>query len=231
MKTKCTTKATVLMLLGVLFSGLATTAFGQSKSELDDRVRKLMAQFESLQANAEARIPAEKLKKATGVIVMERSKGGFIVGFEQGFGVAMVKTNGDWSPFSFMSSQEGSFGAQIGGKTTFSVILLMNEAAPNRLLNPKVNFGGEAAGTGDSSSDGTGTSFTEENPVLMFGESKGLYGGAVVKGGSVSVDDKANQKYYGRFYSIRDILFKREVNPSETATEFARKLNEAAEGK
>jgi len=233
MKTKYRPTAALVLALApiMLVLGLATTTFAQAKSELDNRVRKLMAQFDSLQANAEARIPADKLKKAMGVIVMDRTKGGFIFGYEQGFGVAMVKNKGDWSPFSFMSSHEGSFGAQIGGKSTFCVFLLMNEGARDRLANPKVNFGGEAAGTGGSDSDRVGESFTEENPVLIFGESKGLYGGAVVKGGSVSADDKANEKYYGRFYSIKDILFDHKVKTSETATEFAKKLDEAAKGK
>ena len=67
--------------------------------------------------------------------------------------------------------------------------------------------------------------------MLVFGESKGLYGGAVVKGGSVAADDKANQKYYGQFYSTKDILFDTKVKPSETATEFAKKLDEAMKGK
>jgi lipid-binding SYLF domain-containing protein len=228
-KTRAALAATLATTLVIL--GLATPALAQSKSELDNRVRKLMSQFDSLQANSEARIPADKLEKAKGVIVMERTKGGFIVGYEQGFGVAMVKEKNKWSPFAFVNSHEGSFGAQIGGKSSFSVILLMNEAARDRLANPKVDFGGEAAGTGGSASGGVGDDFTEQHPVLVFGESKGLYGGAVVKGGSVAASDKANQNYYGQFYSIKDILFEKKVKPSETATEFAKKLNQAAKGK
>ena len=135
-------------LLTILFLGLAATTFAETKSELDDRVRKLMAQFDSLQANTEARIPADKLKKASGVILMERTKGGLVFGYEQGFGVAMVKNKGEWSPFAFMNSHEGSFGAQIGGKSTFCVILLMTEAARDRLIASKVDWGGEAGGTG-----------------------------------------------------------------------------------
>jgi SH3 domain-containing YSC84-like protein 1 len=218
-------------LLTILVLGLAATTMAQTKSELDNRVRKLMAQFDSLQDNAEARIPADKLNKALGVILMDRTKGGFIFGYEQGFGVAMVKSKGDWSPFAFMNSHEGSFGAQIGGKSTFCVILLLNEAARDRLTNPKVSFGGEAGGTGGSTSNGVGDNFTEEPPVLVFGESKGLYGGATIKGGSVAADDKANQNYYGQFYSIKDILFEKKVKPSETAAEFAKKLEGAAKAK
>jgi len=66
MKTKCRTTRGLLMTLAqtVLVLGLATTAFAQTKDELDNKVRKLMSQFDSLQANTDARIPAEKLKKA-----------------------------------------------------------------------------------------------------------------------------------------------------------------------
>jgi SH3 domain-containing YSC84-like protein 1 len=217
--------------LTMLFLGLAATTFAETKSELDDRVRKLMAQFDSLQANTEACIPAEKLKKATGVIVMDRTKGGLVFGYEQGFGVAMVKNKGEWSPFSFMNSHEGSFGAQIGGKSTYCVILLMNEAARDRLIASKVDWGGDASGTGGSSSGGVGDTFTDEPPVLVFGESKGLYGGATIKGGSISADDKANKTYYGQFYSIKEILFDKKVNPSGTAVDFAKKLETATTGK
>ena len=233
MKIKCEmgkvlmrTSASIILILG-----LASTAFGQSKSELDNRVRKLMAQFDSLQSNPEARIPADKLKSALGVIIMERTKGGFIFGYEQGFGIAMVKNKSSWSPFAFMDSREGSFGAQIGGKSTFSVVLLMNEGARDMLINPKVDFGGEAAGTGGEDSDGVEGSITEEDPVLVFGASKGLYGGAVVKGGSVSANDKANENYYGQYYSTKNILFEGKVKASETAAELAKKLSHAAQGK
>jgi SH3 domain-containing YSC84-like protein 1 len=218
-------------LLTTLLFGLAATALADAKGDLDDRVRKLMAQFDSLQANAEARIPAEKLKQAKGVIVMDRTKGGFVVGYERGSGIAMIKNKDKWGAFSFMDSNEGSFGAQIGGKNTFCVILLMTDAARDRLLESKVTFGGEAGGTGGSSSGGVGDNFTKEPPVLVFGEAKGLYGGAAIKGGNVASDDKANKNYYGKFYSIKDILFEKKVEPSETATEFARKLEEAAKGK
>jgi lipid-binding SYLF domain-containing protein len=217
--------------LTVFVLAWAAAATAETQGELDNRVRKLMAEFESLQGNPEARIPAEKLAKAVGVIVMERTKGGFVFGYERGFGVAMVKNKGDWSPFSFMNSNEGSFGAQIGGKTTFCVILLMNDAARDRLINPKVDFGGEAGGTGGTDSGGVGDNFTEGPPVLVFGESKGLYGGATIKGGNVAADEKANQEYYGQYYSAKDILFDKKVKSSETAVEFAKKLDAAAKGK
>jgi lipid-binding SYLF domain-containing protein len=218
-------------ILMALILGLAGTATADPRADLDDSVRKLMARFDSLQANAEARIPSDKLKRAKGVIVMDRTKGGFVFGYERGFGISMVKHGDKWGAFSFMNSNEGSFGAQIGGKNTFCVILLMSDAARDQLLESKVTFGGEAGGTGGSSSGGVGDKFTTEPPVLVFGEAKGLYGGATIKGGNVAADDKANKDYYGKIYSLKDILFEKKVKPSETAGEFARKLEEAAKAK
>ena len=215
-------------LFTTLLLGFVATTFGDTKSELDDHVHKLMAKFDSLQANAKARIPAKKLNKATGIVIMDRSKGGLVFGYEKGSGVALVKNQGNWGAFSFMSSHETSFGVQIGGKSTFCVLLLMNQAARDRLLQSKMDFGGEAWGVGGSHAAGRKKNFTKQPGVLVFAESEGIYGGAIIQGGSVAPDDQANQTYYGQFYSIKDILFDKKVEPSETATEFARKLQDAA---
>jgi lipid-binding SYLF domain-containing protein len=225
-------KTTIAMAL-LLALSVATTMAGESKSEkLDNRVRKLMTKFDEMQKSEKGGIPAEKLKAAKGVIIMDLTKGGFVVGYEKGFGVAMVRDKkGDWSPMAFVNSNEGSFGAQIGGKSTFRVVLLMSDAARDELANSKAKFGGEAAGTGGEESGGVSGNISDKHPVLVFAESEGVYGGAVVKGGSVDAYDKANESYYGKHYSLKDILFDGEVKATETGIELAKKLNEAAKGK
>jgi lipid-binding SYLF domain-containing protein len=227
----CQFSAMRTLFFATVLLGLASTTFADSKNELDDQVRKLMAQFDSLQANAHARVPAGKLKKAQGIVVLDRRMGGLVFGYEKGSGVAMVKHHGKWGPFSFMTSHESSFGVQIGGKATFCVILLMNQSACHRLLESKVDYTGEAVGTGGSHTHGRKKRFTKEPGTLVYAESQGIYGGAVIKGAELAPDDKANQAYYGRFCSIKDILFDKKVEPSETAREFAQKLEEAAEAK
>lgn len=204
---------------------LACSAFAETKSELDNKVRQLIARLETLQAQSGGAIPADKLQKAVGIIIMDRTKGGFVFGYEKGFGIAMVKgKGGQWSPFSFMTSHEGSFGAQVGGKNTFAVVLLMSDSAKDRLIQSKVDFGGEATGTGGDASAAAGDTFTDATPMLVYGTSSGLYGGATLKGGSLAADDKLNQIYYGKFYSSKDILFEGKVKPSETAMTLAKKL-------
>lgn len=211
---------------------VASPALAQTQSELDNRVRKIISRLELLQSQSEVAIPADKLEKAVGIILMERTKGGFIFGYEQGSGVAMVKNEeGQWSPISFMTSHEGSFGAQVGGKNTFSVILLMNDAVKERLVQSKVQFGGEAGGTAGASSGSTSDNPSEGAPVLVYGSSSGVYGGATVQAGSVAADDKANGVYYGQFYPSKEILFEGKVKPSETAVELAKKIAELSKAK
>jgi len=204
---------------------ITCAAFGEDKSDLDNQVRKLISRLETLQSQSDVAIPTDKLRKAVGVILMDRTKGGLIFGYEQGSGIAVVKSEeGKWSPISFMTSHEGSFGAQIGGKNTFAVILLMHESAKERLVQSKVKFGGEAGGTAGSSSGSTDENPTEDGPVLVYGTSSGVYGGATVKGGTFAIDEKANTTYYGGFHTSKEILFEGKVEPSETAVELAKKI-------
>jgi lipid-binding SYLF domain-containing protein len=60
--------------------------------------------------------------------------------------------------------------------------------------------------------------------VLVYDDRKGLYAGAFVKGGAILADDKANQIYYGRFLTMKNILFDKKVKPTETATDLAQKI-------
>jgi lipid-binding SYLF domain-containing protein len=126
-----------------------------------------------------------------------------------------------------MSAREGSFGAQIGGEQTFFVILLMSTNATRMLLEPRFEFGGEARGTaGDSSVVEEGKSAAPEKTVLVYDDRKGFYGGATIKGGSISPDEEANRVYYQQYLTAKEILFEAKVKPTEAATALANKLAE-----
>ncbi len=210
----------------------AGSLFAATRGELDTRIRKLMVKLNTLQSSAEKRIPADKLKAAKGVVLIDKTKGGFIFGYELGFGVAMLKdAKGRWTAHSMMTSNEGSVGAQIGGKNTFLVMLLMTDAAKDMLTDSKVDFGGEAGGTGGNSSGGVEGSFSGGSPVLVYSDASGVFGGAAIKGGSVAVNDKANREYYGQPLSAKDILFDAKVKPSPVAMELASKLDQIIAGK
>ena len=216
----------VLILLGAVGSTLAS-----NKADLDNRIRKLTSRFEALQAKPDKAIPAETLREVQGIILLDRTKAGFIFAFQGGGGVALVKDpkTEKWSPAAFLSATEASLGFQIGGQQTFVVILLMNTNATRLLTEANFEFGGEARGTaGDATAGVEGTIAKAERPVLVYDDRKGLYGGAAIKAGAIAPDEEANRLYYGQFVTMKDILFDRKVEPTEAASQLAAKVTERA---
>ena len=215
------------IIVGLLILGLAGSALARDKADLDNQIRKLTSKFEAMQSKPDKAIPAETLGKAQGIILLDRTKAGFIFAFQGGGGVALVKDpkGGKWSPAAFVSATEASLGFQIGGQQTFVVILLMNTNAARILTDSDVEFGGEARGTAGSSSSGVeGKVSTTERSVLVYDDRNGLYGGAAIKGGSLSLDEDANQIYYGQYQTMEDILFNKKVKQSETTITLAEKI-------
>jgi SH3 domain-containing YSC84-like protein 1 len=220
------------LITALLLLGLAAPVRAIDKAALDKRIRTITTKFDTMQAKPDKRIPAEKLRKAQGIIFLDRTKAGFLFAFEGGGGLAMVRDakSGRWSPPSFMRANEASLGLQIGGQQTFMVILLMNTNATRALTDSSFNFGGEASGTaGNSSGKAEGTvSDDQQQLMLVYSDATGLYGGAAVKGGDLSPDAEANVVYYGESLTPKEILLDKKVKPSELATALAQKITQFA---
>lgn len=221
-------KKIIVCLLAVGFAG---STLALDKAELDHRIRSLTLKFEAMQAKPDKCVPPESLRKAQAIILLDCTKGGLIVGFQGGRGVAMVRDPRTqiWSAPAFLQSNEGSLGFQIGGQQTFSVMLLMHSNAVSRLGEANCDFGGEARGTaGHDSAGAEGVASDNEPWVLMFDDRKGLYGGAVIKGGAVAPDNDANRIYYGQYLTVNEIVIDRKVQPTEAANALVAKIAEYA---
>jgi lipid-binding SYLF domain-containing protein len=217
--------------VSLLILGFAGTALALDRAELDQRVRKLTAKFDVLQSKPDRRVPAETLRQAKGIILMDCTKGGLVVGFENGYGVALVNNpqTRQWSAPAFLQSNQGSIGAQIGGQESFLVILLMNDEATRQLGQSRTDFGGEARGTAGDDSGGTEGVLSSGQPwVLVYADRAGLYGGATIKGGAVAPDDKANWLYYGSTVTVNDIVIDQKVQPTEAGRALANRITEWA---
>jgi lipid-binding SYLF domain-containing protein len=214
-----------------LILNLAWDAVALDKTSLDQKTQKLLAKFETMQAKPDKRVPAEVLRQAQGIILLDRTKAGFIFAYQGGAGVAMVKDKkGRWSPLAWVKADEASLGFQIGGQQTFLVILFMNEQSAKTLIaDAAFEFGGEARGTSGTSSAGVeGKVDSIERAVLVYDDRQGLFGGAAVKGGAISADYDANRVYYGTELDMQQILFDKKVKPTETATALAQKFHQYA---
>jgi lipid-binding SYLF domain-containing protein len=217
---------TITLILTIV--SIAASASATDQAQLDDRIRLMTTKFEAMQQQPDKRVPAEVLKNAQGIILLDRTKAGFVFAYQGGNGLAMVKdASGNWSPAAFLSATEASLGFQIGGEQNFYVILLMTTNATQALSEPTIDLGGEARGTaGDQSSGVEGKVTTPEQSVLVYDDRNGLYGGVAIKGGAISPDEDADITYYGKSVSTSDILFDKKVQPTQAETDLIEKISD-----
>ncbi len=223
-------KCAILSVIGVA-AVLTACAPGTAQANgLDNRIRKLTAQFEALQRKPNEGVPSDMLRNARGIVLLDRTKAGFGFAFQGGTGVAMVKdARGKWSPPAFLSADEASLGPQIGGEQSFCVVLFMDTNATQELSGSIVNFGGEARATAGDQSSGVENLAVPAPSTLVYGDRAGFYGGVAMKGGTISPDQNANETYYGHYVTVNDVLFGKRVKPTLAATELARTISNYAQ--
>jgi len=222
------------LLLTLLVLGVAWATPAVEKPQLELKAQKLIAKFQRMQEKLDKRVPADALKKARGIILLDRTKAGFIFAYQGGGGLVMVKDKkGKWGPIAFMQANEGSLGFQIGGQQSFLVILLMNDESTKSLVTDATfEVGGEARGTaGDTSSGVEGKVDSVERSMLVYDDRQGLFGGAAIKGGALTPDRDANFIYYGAPVTMNEILFEKKVKTTQTAALLAGKIGEFAKVK
>ena len=217
-------------LAAVLAASLVLPAVAASKHKLDSRVRDLTDYFESTEKGDNA-VPAEILKKAEGLIIMRTYKAGFIIGAAGGGGIAIVKnkTTGQWGPVGFLKGGEGSFGFQAGGQRSDLILVLMNSDGVKVLTDATLKLGVDVRATAGPKSLGDQANLkTDNTPVLIYGDTKGLYGGASLQTGGIFPDSGDNKKYYGKKLKMEEILIEGKVEPTEAAKLLAGKIEEYA---
>ena len=216
-----------VLIANLLLMVFAGSAMAIDKAELDERIHKLIIKLDSLQAKPDKRVPADKLNKAQGIILLDRTKAGFLFAYQGGSGVALARDarSHEWGAPAFLKANEASLGFQIGGQQSFVVILLMNTNAVQSFAEGNFKFGGEAAGTAGNASGGVeGTTSDIEPLTVIYTDREGLYGGAAIKGDAISPDTDADVAYYGQYLTMREILVEHKVQPTPVATELTQKL-------
>lgn len=206
-----------LMAFAALVALCIPSALGAEKkasSTVGDRVVSSAVVLKEIAGIPEKGIPTDLLNKCACVAVIPSlKKGGFIFGAAYGKGVISCRTgNGDgpWSAPSMIKLEGGSFGLQIGAQAVDLVLVIMNYSGLQSLLDSKFTLGGDAsvaAGpVGRTAAAETDAWLSAK--ILAYSRAKGLFGGLVVKGGTLRPDNDANFVLYGKDIRPRDILFK-----------------------
>src|SRR5439155_63571 len=117
---------------------------------------------------------------------------------------------------AFMSINGGSIGAQIGAQAVDVVLVVISKKGLQNLVNNEFKIGadaGVAAGpVGRDASASTDVSMRAE--ILSYSRSRGLFAGINLNGASISSDDDANKRFYGKAMKAADILFHGMAGPN-----------------
>jgi lipid-binding SYLF domain-containing protein len=147
--------------------------------------------------------PEFLLKRAHAIaIVPSVIKLGLGFGGRGGKGVLLVRdqTSGRWSNPSFITLAGGSFGLQAGVQSTDIILVFTTRKSVEGITDGKMTLGGDAsvaAGpVGRQASGATDIGFNAE--IYAYSRAKGLFAGIALDGTVITIDSKANARYYGK---------------------------------
>ena len=202
-------------------TGALSAATGVTRAGVIERLDSCEAILQDIQGNFKTAIPADILRRAKGLVIVNQFQAGFIFGIKDGYAVALARRpNGKWSVPAFLRSGELSFGLQAGGKSVCAVYVLMDDATTRLLFKNKFNLGAEAkanAGIRAAERESVTSSIRTEPTVMVYTTNEGLYLGAAVKTGYMSPDEEANRIFYNSNNRMPELLFSDWVTPPTEA--------------
>ncbi len=147
-------------------------------------------------------VPSWLLERAYAVaVVPEVIKVGLIFGGRRGSGaMVMRKPDGSWSNPVFINLTGGSFGFQWGVQSTDVVLVFTSKASVEGLVGGKMTLGADAsvaAGpVGRQTAAATDIGLNAQ--VYSYSRSKGLFLGVSLDGSAITIDNTANESFYGK---------------------------------
>ena len=159
-------------------------------------------------------LPASVLNQAMCVLVFPSVKKVAIgIGGSYGRGVLACRKgsnmNGAWGAPVMYALDQGSLGIQLGSTATDFVLVVMHSKGVDAILNGKTKLGADAAAAaGPTGAQATSYNAADMNSsdVLTYSRSKGLFAGVSLEGASMSSDNEANKKLYGKEIGAKEIV-------------------------
>lgn len=174
------------------------------------RVRDAAAVFNEIMSAGDKAIPDAILGKASAIAVFPNTvKAGFIVGGMRGRGVLSAHGAGGWSPPAFLTLTGGSFGLQIGGQAADIILVINNPRGLDNLVSNQFKIGADASvAAGPVGRDAqAATDIQLRAQILSYSRARGLFAGVTINGSTVRQDQDANQRFYGKRLTTKQIVF------------------------
>lgn len=142
---------------------------------------------------------------AVGVAVLDATTVGIAIGMTGGHGVVLQKNGDAWSPPLPVDLISGSIGLQLGGKNAKILMVFRSREAFDEFIFQGSEFVAEASGAAGKSAGSAGDPLSHPD-IEMISDVGGLYGGAVIGGLGVSVNNDLVHKAYGEGTTPEQIL-------------------------
>ena len=211
---KCMKKImAAVALLSLTSIGWAATNREATVDRMDHAGRVL----HEIMAAPDKGIPQEVLEHAKCVAVVPHLlKGGFVIGAENGRGVATCRTADGWSAPAFFAITGGSWGLQIGVEGVDLVLIIQNDKGMQQLIGSGFELVADASAAAGpvgrhASAD---TNWKLETEVLTYSRAKGAFAGVTLNGASIRRDDDSTEAIYGHDVPTRRILQGDEAVPA-----------------
>jgi lipid-binding SYLF domain-containing protein len=212
-----------MTLVAVVSLGMASTAWAESdREEAAARLDHAGQVMHEVMAAPDRGIPEEVLDHAKCVAVVPHMiKGGFVIGAQNGKGVATCRTEHGWSAPAFFAITGGSWGLQIGIEGVDLVMIIQNDKGMQQLLASKFQLGADASAAAGpvgrhASAD---TDWKLNTEILTYSRAKGAFAGLTLTGASIRRDDDSMVAFYGHDVTSRAVL-KGEVETPAAARSF-----------
>jgi lipid-binding SYLF domain-containing protein len=213
---------------GLVLALGATGAWAQAR----EQGRLLMASqvLEELRSSRDQYIPDRLLERAYAIAVIpDMTKIAFFAGGRRGHGVLVVRDkDGRFSSPTFITMTGGSFGWQWGVQSTDILLVFTTRKGVEHITGGKFTLGADAsvaAGpVGRQASASTDMSFKSE--VYSYSRSRGVFAGLAVDGTALTIDDDANDVFYGKpDIQASDIISGKVRSNDDSARRFMTAIN------
>ena len=203
--------AAALMMAAMMTSGLGaqdTKKNGEAK-----RVAEATLVFKEIMDAGDSAIPESILDKAEGIAVFPSTiKAGLVVAGQRGRGILSARgESGTWSAPAFLTLTGGSIGLQIGGQATDLILVIMNRRGLENLVRNQFKVGADASvAAGPVGRDAqAATDIQMRAQILSYSRARGVFAGVSITGSTIRQDTDANQRFYGKPYETKQIVFER----------------------
>lgn len=221
-------KIAAIMMASVFL--LHTDASAASRQQLDMKIESARIVLQEMGEMPDTAIPADLLKSSSGIAIFPSViKGAFGIGGMGGTGVIVYrdKDTGQWSPPAFVSIGGVSFGFQIGGQATDTILVVMSKRGMMSLSRANVTLGGDASvAAGPIGRNAQiDTTAAMNTGIFSYSRSKGLFAGVSLKGSVVGPQNGNIETYYGKGLNAEDVLLSGKVEPTEEGQKLIDQLN------